>query len=97
MRRPGKVKRKMALINSFLAQSTAILGGLAGYFAAASITIASAFLIPFAAGGFIYIAASDLVPEMHKMYKGNIRRSISVLSFFIIGIAFMLMIKIIAH
>lgn len=24
------------------------------------------YLLPFAAGGFLYIAASDLVPELHK-------------------------------
>jgi len=24
------------------------------------------FLVPFAAGGFIYIAATDLIPELHK-------------------------------
>jgi len=24
------------------------------------------FLIPFAAGSFIYIAGSDLIPELHK-------------------------------
>ena len=24
------------------------------------------FLIPFTAGGFIYIAGSDLIPELHK-------------------------------
>jgi len=29
------------------------------------------FLLPFAAGGFLYIAASDLVPELHKEREKN--------------------------
>jgi zinc and cadmium transporter len=27
------------------------------------------FLLPFAIGGFIYIASSDLIPELHKETK----------------------------
>jgi len=29
----------------------------------------TAFLIPFAAGSFIYIAGADLIPELHKENK----------------------------
>ena len=29
----------------------------------------SIFLVPFTAGGFIYIAGSDLIPELHKETK----------------------------
>ncbi len=89
----GKYKKKKALYYSFMTQSTCILGGIIGFFTISKIDILSSFLVPFAAGGFIYIAASDLVPEMHKLYKGNFRRSISVLSSFIIGLLFMLLLK----
>lgn len=91
----GKYKKTKALLYSFLAQATVILGGIVGYFASASITAVSQFLIPFAAGGFIYIAASDLVPEMHKMYKGNFLRSIIVTISFVVGILLMLAIKLV--
>ena len=40
------------------------IGGLVAYFAAARIDVA--FLVPFAAGNFIYIGASDLVPEVKR-------------------------------
>lgn len=62
----GGMDRKKALLYGYLSQSTVILGGVGGYFLSSSLESLSSMLIPFAAGGFIYIAASDLVPEMHK-------------------------------
>jgi len=44
-------------------------------------------LIPITAGGFIYIAASDLIPELHK--EVDIKKSILQLVFFIFGIIIM--------
>jgi zinc transporter ZupT len=41
----------------------------------------------FTAGGFIYIATSDLIPEMHK--EINIKRSVAELILFLIGIVVM--------
>lgn len=90
----GGYKRKKALLYSFLVQSTCILGGIAGFLASSIIQPVSTFLVPFAAGGFIYIAASDLVPEMHKLYKGNFSRSLKILFAFFVGIGFMLALKI---
>ncbi len=90
----GGHKRTKAMIYSFLAQSTVILGGLAGYFAASALEFIALFIIPFAAGGFIYIASSDLVPEMHKMYKGDLRKSLKVLAAFCLGILLMLALKV---
>ncbi|MCI0504122.1 ZIP family metal transporter [Candidatus Micrarchaeota archaeon] len=62
----GGMEKKKAILYSYVSQSTVILGGVAGYFLAASVESLSSLLLPFAAGGFLYIAASDLVPEMHK-------------------------------
>ncbi|RLJ06919.1 MAG: ZIP family metal transporter [Candidatus Aenigmatarchaeota archaeon] len=88
----GHEKRK-ALLYSFLAQSTCILGGVIGYFISSLIENVVPFLIAFAAGGFLYISASDLVPEVHKAYKGSAKRSFCSLGFLIIGILFMLGIR----
>lgn len=90
----GGHKKTKAMVYAFLAQSTVIAGGIAGYFAAASLGFVVPFIIPFAAGGFIYIASSDLVPEMHKMYKGDIKKSLKVLAAFAVGIALMLALKV---
>jgi zinc and cadmium transporter len=59
-------KPKKALLLNFLSALTAIAGTVAALWVG---TLAAAFVttvLPFAAGGFIYIAACDLVPELHK-------------------------------
>jgi zinc and cadmium transporter len=45
------------------------------------------FLIPFAAGTFIYIAGSDLIPQLHK--EKAVRHSLLQLLCFTLGIAAM--------
>jgi zinc and cadmium transporter len=45
------------------------------------------WLIPIAAGGFIYIAGTDLVPELHKEHP---RVSFEQLFFIILGVIFMI-------
>lgn len=63
----GGQKKETALLYSFIAQTTCILGGIIGFYFSQINTLFSVFLIPFAAGGFIYIVAADLIPEMHKL------------------------------
>jgi len=60
----GGWSRKKALLLNLLSASTFLLGGLLAYFFSFSNWIY--FLIPFAAGNFIYIGASDLIPEVNK-------------------------------
>jgi zinc and cadmium transporter len=60
----GGLRRQWALLFNFLSALTFLAGSLLAY--AASFRIEVGFLIPFAAGNFIYIAASDLVPEIKK-------------------------------
>jgi zinc and cadmium transporter len=45
------------------------------------------FIIPFAVGGFIYIAGADLIPELHKEVK--IKNSLISLCCFLLGIGMM--------
>jgi zinc and cadmium transporter len=49
------------------------------------------YLLPFAAGNFIYIAAADLIPEIK--HQVSLRRSILHFGVFVIGIAIMLTVK----
>jgi zinc and cadmium transporter len=64
----GLTKKKAVLFN-FLTALTAIAGGIFGYFLFNYIDISLGFLLSFAAGGFIYIAASDLIPELKEEEK----------------------------
>jgi zinc and cadmium transporter len=60
----GGLSRRRALLFNFGSALTFLLGGLLAY--AASFALDVRWLLPFAAGNFIYIAASDLIPEIHR-------------------------------
>ena len=83
----GGFKKTKALFCNFICALTAIFGGIFGYCLSSWITGTTAFLLPFAAGGFIYIAASDLIPEIRK--ETDIKKSLTAFGMFIIGIAMM--------
>jgi zinc and cadmium transporter len=63
----GGWKKRSALLFNLLSGSTFLLGGLVAY--AASLRIDVSWLVPLAAGNFLYIGASDLVPEVNKAHS----------------------------
>lgn len=58
--------RRKALQFNFLSASLAIVGALAVLVIGGQVPELVTYLIPFTAGGFIYIAGSDLIPELQK-------------------------------
>jgi zinc and cadmium transporter len=80
-------KKTKAIAVNYLVALSVVAGGVVGYFASFSLERIIPMLLPFAAGGFIYIAASDLMPEIRKEKK----LSKSIISFltFVIGIIIM--------
>lgn len=58
--------RPKALFFNFLTALTAILGAIFILILGKSMINISDYIVPFTAGGFIYIAGSDLIPELHK-------------------------------
>jgi len=85
----GGWEKRKALIFNVLSALTFLLGGLFTYVASFNYDIS--FLIPFAAGNFLYIGASDLVPEVkeHESLSVNIKNFLA----FISGLAAMLLVK----
>ena len=79
----GGWSKGRALLLNLISGLTFLLGAMVAYVASSQIEVE--FLIPFAAGSFIYIGASDLVPEVnkHRSVGGNVIHFIS----FIAGIA----------
>ena len=65
----GGFSKGKALFYNFLSQMTAVLGGLLGYFFL-GLEEQAIILFPIAAGGFIYIAFADLIPEVFREEKG---------------------------
>jgi zinc and cadmium transporter len=87
----GGFTKVKALLYNLIVQMTCIIGGFVGYVLSNSIASVVPFILPFAAGGFIYISASDLVPELHK--EPDKRKSLVSFTFFIVGILLMLILK----
>jgi len=86
----GGFSRLKALFFNFLTALTALLGAILGIIlgnAGATTT----FLVPFAAGNLIYIAGTDLIPELHKNSCDDFKISDSAiqLAVMILGIAIM--------
>lgn len=61
--------RTKALFFNFLSASLAIVGAIIALAIGRGIENFFLFMLPLAAGGFIYIAGSDLVPELQKEYE----------------------------
>jgi len=91
----GGFKKKKAIILNFIAALFIVVGGVVGYFIPKNIGQSVIFLLPFAAGGFLYIAATDLVPEIKK--ETNIRKSMITTFVFIFGIILMWIVRILFH
>jgi zinc and cadmium transporter len=68
----GGWSRRQALVFNVLSALTFLVGGLVAYAAAQRVDTTG--LLAFAAGNFIYIGASDLVPEVnkHREMKANV-------------------------
>ena len=87
----GGFEKKKAIVLNFIVALTVVAGGVVGYFISKSIEQVAVYLLPFAAGGFIYIAATDLVPEIKK--ELDIKKSMATIFVFICGILIMWLVK----
>src|SRR3989338_337114 len=83
----GGFSKGKALWLNFLTALTAIIGAVITLIVGRSVENVSSFLLPIAAGGFIYIAGSDLIPELHK--ETEVKRSFMQLIAFLLGIGVM--------
>jgi zinc and cadmium transporter len=89
----GGFSKLRALVFNFLSACSAILGALIGYFFTSYVSNLSFILLPFAAGGFLYIASSDLIPELHK--ERDFKKSNISFIFFLGGLLIMWFAKVI--
>lgn len=82
----GWTKNKALLFN-FLSGLVAVVAALGIYFFSKQVSGLTPALVPFAAGGFLYIAGVDLIPELHKRKK----ISESIIQFISLGAGIVLM------
>ena len=86
----GGWSKKRALLFNVLSGLTFLLGGLVAYVLSFQVDVS--WLIPFAAGNFLYIGASDLVPEVNKHH--DLKANAVHLLAFVLGLALLLFAKI---
>jgi len=84
----GGFGRFKALLLNFASALTAVVGALVVLALNVKIEAVTAFLVPFTAGGFIYIASSDLMPEMKKDIRPL--NSLVQIIFLLLGLGIML-------
>jgi zinc and cadmium transporter len=80
----GGFNKIKALFLNFISAIAAILGGIVGFFLLKAMSGGILFLLSFTAGSFIYIAASDLIPQI----KGKKKSLVNFLTF-LLGIIIM--------
>ena len=78
------LSRTKALLFNFLSALTAIAGALAAYAFADFVERNVFFFLSLAAGFFIYISASDLIPVLHERFREE--RKLTQVCFFVLGV-----------
>ncbi len=87
----GGIEKVRALFLNYLSAVPVIIGGVCGFYLAQIIGDYIIYILPFAAGSFVYIAASDLIPEIKN--QKSFKRSISYFLVFVLGISLMLLLQ----
>jgi len=89
----GGFSKSKALLYNLLSALTAMLGAFVGFYLSPYVENLALSILPLAAGGFIYISGSDLIPEIHK----EVDAKKSALSFilFLTGILTMWIVKLV--
>ncbi|MFB6215813.1 MAG: ZIP family metal transporter [Candidatus Aenigmatarchaeota archaeon] len=89
----GGFKKMKALVLNYVTAATVILGGISGYFLYTAVEGITIYILPFAAGSFIYIAASGLIPEIKDCETWQ--KSAINFTVFLMGVSLMLAIKLV--
>lgn len=88
----GGWSARRALLFNVLSASTFLLGGVFAYVASFGLDVS--FLVPFAAGNFLYLGASDLVPEVNRHRDAPM--NVVLFAAFAGGLALLLFVRLVA-
>lgn len=83
----GGLDKKKAIYYNFISALTSIVGTIFALTLNQQIVGVNNFLVPFAAANLIYIAGTNLIPEIHK--EPDIKKGIIQIFTFILGIVIM--------
>lgn len=88
-------EKTRALILNFAAALSVVVGGVFASFFLGTVEALSGTLIAFSAGAFIYLAASELIPELKE--EDDFRRSLVQFAVFMLGMALIWYLGILFH
>ncbi len=80
----GGFTKKRALLFNFASALVALLGGFLAFFLSAQVDLFNFFFLAFSGGGFLYLASTELMPELLK--EKNLKRSIIQTLVFLCGV-----------
>jgi len=80
----GGFSKKKALLFNFISGMIALLGGLAAFILSDTLELFNLFFLAFSGGGFLYIASTELMPELIK--EKDLKKSIVQALIFICGL-----------
>jgi len=89
----GGMDKRNALLLNFISALPAVAGTITGFCYLRNDGVIISILLAVAAGGFIYIAACDLIPELHR--QRDVKKALLSMGAFFAGIILMMLIKII--
>ncbi|MDR4507583.1 MAG: ZIP family metal transporter [Candidatus Brocadiaceae bacterium] len=87
----GGFSKARALFYNFLSAIFSVFGAVIILLLGSHVEGITTFLVPFAAGGFIYVASADLIPELHK--EVSVSKSALQLAAFLMGILTMFLLS----
>jgi zinc and cadmium transporter len=87
--------RTRAYVYNLLCSLMAVVGGVLGYFTLEQATESIPYVLVFASSGFIYIAVSDLMPQMQR--RATLRDTIPQIVLIAVGVAIVLLVTGQAH
>jgi len=85
----GGIEKKKALLFNFFSALTAVIGAVLVYFFSSRIINLTPYFLPLAAGNFLYLAATDIIPELHQKSKSSSHNSIKQFLTLSAGVALM--------
>jgi zinc and cadmium transporter len=87
----GGYTMKQAVIANLLTASAAVAGGLITYFFFSTSSIVNLYVLPMAAGGLLYVALADLIPQLHEQV--DIKQALAQILLLGSGFGVMLLLK----
>ena len=87
----GGYTPRQALLYNFLSGLTALVGAVAALVVGTRVEGFADYLLPLTAGAFLYVAGSDLIPELNRRHSQSVAKSVWQLVMMVLGVGVMLL------